>query len=104
MTLLIIKLILDILLLIAVCVWIIKITCPKKTDEQYRQYPCDAYLNNALRYLLREVEYTPGIRNAISEICYCISKAGGQYHDDVAKKLAETGLCPYIEKQETKNE
>ena len=102
MALLIIKLIIDILLLIASCILIIKVTCQKKTDKKYGQYPCNDYLNNALRFLLGEEQYTPRIINAISEICYCISKAGGRYYDDVAKKLAETGLCPFIEKKEAK--
>lgn len=94
MCLTIIKLIIDILLIILCVYIIIKITYPKKTDEEYGQYPCVDYLNNALRLLLGEEQYTPRMINAISEICFCIHRAGGRYHDDVAKKLAETGFIP----------
>lgn len=68
----------------------------KTKNKQYGEYPCNDYLNNALRALLKdENQYRPNIASAIGEICYCIMKADGQYADDVAKRLAETGLCPY---------
>lgn len=64
--------------------------------NRYGKYPCNDYLNNALRFLLKnENPHQPLIANAIAEICYCIGKADGHFADDVAKKLAETGLCPF---------
>ena len=57
---------------------------------------CSDCLNNALRLLLKDEDpHKPIIANAISEICHCISKARFGFDDDVAKRLAETGLCPY---------
>ncbi len=92
MTLLIIKLIVDILLLIVYIIWTIKITCPKKDDKQYGEYPCNDYLNNALRDLLNDNLNT---KEAISEICWCIRKGNGYFCDDVKEKLIKMGLCPY---------
>lgn len=67
-----------------------------KKRNKYGEYPCNDYLNNALRCLLKDDNpRRPVIANAISEICYCISKADGHFADDVAKRLAETGLCPF---------
>lgn len=68
----------------------------KQHKNQYGEYPCNDYLNNALRSLLMDDDpHRPTVANAIGEICYCIMKADGKYADDVAKRLAETGLCPY---------
>lgn len=68
----------------------------KQKKNQFGEYPCNDYLNNALRALLSdENPRRPAVANAISEICYCIMKADGKYADDVTKKLAETGLCPF---------
>ncbi len=67
-----------------------------KKKNIYGEYPCSDYINNALRFLLESDDpHHLLIANAIGELCYCISKANGYYHDDVARKLAETGLCPY---------
>lgn len=66
-----------------------------KHKNPYGEYPCNDYLNNALRALLADDPCRPTVANAIGEICYCIMKADGKYADDVAKRLAETGLCPY---------
>lgn len=59
------------------------------------EYPCDDYLNNALRFLLRTGSRDPLIVSSISEICHCISKSRGRFADDVAHELAKTGLCPF---------
>ena len=64
----------------------------RKKKEVYGEYPCNDYLNNALRFLLDE---KPDTKEAISEICYCISKGNGYFCDDVKEKLVRTGLCPY---------
>lgn len=101
MKILIIKLLFDILLVVVLCIWIIKITCPNKTDKKYGQYPCNDYLNNALRDLLND---NPNTKEAISEICYCISKGDGYFCDDVKEKLIRTELCPYpIKNEEDQN-
>ena len=50
------------------------------------KYPCNDYLNNALRFLLSE---NPNIDKAISEIKYAIQKSGGVIFDDVLVKLNE---------------
>ncbi len=92
MTLLIIKLLADIVLIVVSCILIIKITCPNKTDKEYGQYPCNDYLNNALRDLLND---NPNTKEAISEICWCIRKGNGYFCDDVKEKLIKMGLCPY---------
>ena len=63
-----------------------------KYRNKYGEYPCNDHLNNALRLLLEDEKPNA---NAIAEICYCVRKANGHYADDVARKLALTGLCPY---------
>lgn len=68
----------------------------KKKEQVYGEYPCVDYINNALRYLLKnDVPYSSNRIGAISELCYCISKADGYFYKDVAKRLTETGLCPF---------
>jgi hypothetical protein len=64
----------------------------KKKTNPYGEYPCVDYLNNALRSLLND-EHPNTF--AISEICYCILKADGKFHGDVAHELAMKGLCPF---------
>ena len=53
-------------------------------------YPCNDYLNNSLRYLLRE-EPTDNVVFAISEIIYCVKTADGYFAEDVKKTLKERG-------------
>lgn len=68
----------------------------KHDNYKYGNYPCNDYLNNALRFLLCDDDpHRPAVAHAISEICYCIQRADGKFADDVAEKLKETGLCPY---------
>ena len=67
----------------------------KKKKSPYGEYPCVDYLNNALRALLKIESEDPLVDTAIAEICLCIDVEKGRYHDDVARKLAETGKCPY---------
>lgn len=67
----------------------------KKKKNPYGEYPCVDYLNNALRALLKIESESPLVATAIAEICLCIDVEKGRYHDDVARKLAETGKYPY---------
>ena len=59
----------------------------KKKEKTYGEFPCDVYLNNAIRFIC-EGKYD----NAISEICYCISKADGIFYDNVKKMIAEKNI------------
>ena len=61
-----------------------------KDEKNYGKYPCDVYLNNALRFLCRENN-----KRAASEICYCIHAAGGELRDDVKQLLVEKGWFPF---------
>lgn len=56
-------------------------------EKAYGRYPCDMYLNNAIR-LICEQKYD----NAISEICYCISRANGRFYDDIKKMIADKNI------------
>lgn len=59
----------------------------KKKNNIFGKYPCNDYLNNALRFLLRNGE---GDRElAIEEIVYAIRKADGYLCDDVKEKILE---------------
>ena len=54
-------------------------------NNMFGKYPCNDYLNNALRFLLRNSE---GDRElAIEEIVYAIRKADGYLCDDVKEKI-----------------
>jgi len=54
-------------------------------NNKFGKYPCNDYLNNALRFLLRNGE---GDRElAIEEIVYAIRKADGYLCDDVKEKI-----------------
>lgn len=56
-------------------------------NNMFGKYPCNDYLNNALRFLLRNSE---GDRElAIEEIVYAIRKADGYLCDDVKEKINE---------------
>ena len=54
-------------------------------------YPCNDYLNNALRFLLRE-EKSHNIDLAISEICWAIKKANGVFADDIKEEIIKRNL------------
>jgi hypothetical protein len=57
----------------------------QKKNNMFGKYPCNDYLNNALRFLLRNGE---GDRElAIEEIVYAIRKADGYLCDDVKQKI-----------------
>ncbi len=62
----------------------------KKRIRQFAVYPCNDYLNSALRYLL-DAEQTYEIDHAILEIIYCIRYAHGELFEDVEKNLKERG-------------
>ena len=56
-------------------------------NNMFGKYPCNDYLNNALRFLLRNGE---GDRElAIEEIVYAIRKADGYLCDDIKEKINE---------------
>ena len=56
-----------------------------KKNNLFGKYPCNDYLNNALRFLLRNND---GDRElAIEEIVYAIRKADGYLYDDVKATL-----------------
>lgn len=58
----------------------------KKKIDRFKEYPCNDYLNNALRFLLRNAD---GDReNAIEEIVHAVIKADGYLFDDVAEKIS----------------
>ena len=58
----------------------------KKISNRLCAYPSCDLLNNALRILLNNPdEYD----HAIKEIKLAIKKAGGYFHDDIAKELKE---------------
>ena len=59
----------------------------KKKDEAFGKFPCDMFLNNAIRFIC-DGKYD----SAISEICYCISKANGRFYDDVKKMIVEKNI------------
>ena len=61
-------------------------------EAVYGEYPCNDYLNNALRFLMQDDEPNKG---AVHEICYCISKANGRFADDVKSELTARGLLPW---------
>jgi len=64
----------------------------KSKEEKYGDYPCEHYLNNALRFLVYDENSNKG---AISEICYCIHRAGGEIYPAVKQVLIEKGLYPF---------
>lgn len=71
--------------------WIVglikKIVKVRRMNKKYGKYPCNDYLNNAIRFLLRNKE---GDRElAIEEIVYAIHKADGRIYDDLARQLKE---------------
>ena len=53
------------------------------------KYPVDAYINNAIRYLLQDYETN---KDAISELRFAILKCHGEFHQDVKLALIELGL------------
>lgn len=59
----------------------------KKKEKTYGEFPCDMYLNNAIRFIC-EGKYD----GAIKEICYCISKANGRFYDGVKKMIVEKNI------------
>jgi len=63
----------------------------KKANKQFSNYTCEYYLNNALRYLLKEEKPNT---DAIFEICYCLMQADGNIFDDVKRTLTENGITP----------
>jgi len=62
----------------------------KRKNKRFGVYPCNDYLNNALRLLLQE-EPTDNVVHAISEIIYCVREANGHFVRDVKKILKERG-------------
>ncbi len=52
----------------------------KRKDNKLNQYPCDAYLCNALQFIKDGKYYT-----AYSEICYAIIKSGGKLTEEQEK-------------------
>ncbi len=59
----------------------------KKREKTYGEYPCVVFLNNAIRFIC-EQKYD----SAISEICYCISRANGYFSYDVKKMIVERNI------------
>jgi len=59
----------------------------KKREKAYGEYPCDMFLNNAIRFICEE-KYDA----AISEICWCISKANGRFYDEVKKMIVDRNI------------
>lgn len=55
-----------------------------KKEHQYAEYPCNVYLNNALRSILEQKKKN---MFAAREIKYAIEKAGGKLDDDIQKKF-----------------
>ena len=49
-------------------------------NKKYGKYPCQDYLNNALRYLAADKVMN---MDAMLEICHCLHKAGGEIYPDV---------------------
>ena len=62
-----------------------------RINRKCKDYPCAYLLNSALRFLLTDQERN---LNAISEICWCIKKAEGEFAEDVAKELINLGYDP----------
>lgn len=63
----------------------------KDKKEKYGDYPCEDYLNNALRFLAYDEKANKG---AISEICYCLFHADGKVYPNVKEVLIEKNLYP----------
>ena len=52
----------------------------KRKDNKLKQYPCDVYLQNALRFITEKKYDT-----AYSEICWAIIKSGGKLTEEQEK-------------------
>lgn len=62
----------------------------KNDDAKYGDYPCEVLLNNALRFLAEGKT-----ESAISEICYCLSKAEGTFYKVNVDLLRDKNLLPF---------
>ena len=63
----------------------------KRKDNKLNQYPCNVYLQNALRYIVNK-EYG----TAYTEICWAIIKSGGKLTKE------QEIIFKYINKEEIK--
>lgn len=62
----------------------------KCTNKVKWNYPEIDYLNNAIRFLLKDI--TENNILAIQEICYAITKTKGYFHEDIKNKLIEYNI------------
>ena len=70
----------------------------KSNNKEYGGYPCNDYLNNALRFLMNACDSGDvdlQVLSAIHEICYAISKAQGKFYDDVKAELMKRKFWPW---------
>lgn len=63
-------------------------------NKRIGTYPCNDYLNNALRILLQDEPSAISFW-AIQEIICCIQSAGGYFFEDVEQSLKEHGYFKY---------
>lgn len=61
----------------------------KRNKKRLSTYPSMDYLNNALRYLLKNPAAN---EDAIKEICCAITKCEGYFHDDVAEDIIKNDI------------
>ena len=68
----------------------------KMFANHFGTYPCNVYLNNAIRFLLKVEPSNDDVNSAISEICYAIYKANGSFAKDVKEELINRNLCEWL--------
>ena len=66
---------------------------PEQVQKNFGEYPCNDYLNNVLRKLLK---YETPDKDVISELTWCIFVAHGTIHDDVKTTMIKKGLQDYL--------
>ena len=59
----------------------------KKNANPYGKYPCEVYLNNAIRCIFEGKE-----KAGLGEICYFLSKARGKVYEDVLKMIEDNEI------------
>ena len=58
--------------------------------NKYSNYPCEDYLNNALRWLFR-MDKSDYVDRAVMEIVHCMQHSKYQFFTDVERILKEDG-------------
>lgn len=62
----------------------------KFLKRKYGYPECD-YLNNAIRFLLEDIEHKKTV-TAVEEICYALAAMDGYVYDDLKVTLKEKGI------------